>query len=980
VRAQGLFWSLRAAKRGLCWAEGLLPPILFTPRSLQSVKVGLAAGLVVLGCSASASATNTIWPSTAAPAVLDVGPDTPVELGVSFKADVNGYITGIRFYKSSSNTGTHVGNLWSSTGQLLASATFTNETASGWQQVNFANAVAITANTVYVASYHSTVGHWSASWNFFASSGVDNPPLHALANVSGTPDGRFTYGSASAFPANTNTANYWVDVAFTPAGTTTNANTIWPSTAVPAVPDVGTDSGVELGVSFKSDVNGYITGIRFYKSSANTGTHVGNLWSNSGALLASGTFGNESASGWQQMNFANPVAISANTVYVASYHSTIGHWSANWNFFASSGVDNPPLHALPNASGTPDGRYTYGSNSAFPTSTNNANYWVDVAFAPNSGTPPPSSTLQITTTQLAGATLSGAYSATFAASGGTTPYTWSLSSGSLPTGLTLSSSGTISGTPSVLGSFPFTVQVKDAAAHTASSNFTINVVNPALSVNVSSPANGATVSGTVTVSGTASDTVSVSSVQVSVDNGAYANASGTTHWSYSLNTASLSNGSHTLTAKASDAAGLSATSSTVSITVSNGTTASDCTLFASPSGNDSNSGTSASAPKTFHGAASASQPGSVVCLLAGTYNLGSTFFPPTSGTPSSWIVYKSYGNGAVNLVWTAGATGQPMFKLGNGSFPSGAAYLEFRGLHLDGQNNALDGFLCQGGHHLRFLSNSINNTGGSGVGAVDCDYLTSDHNLINHNGYLYGWTSAISYNNAQWFDNYSGFHNIASNNIITGEYDGSSNHTDGNGIILDLGSNTPPALIVNNVVYGNGGRCIQANAVTNFYIINNTCYKNDLDTSLGNVGSFTTQNSNNGYFINNITYAMASNNPSYDQEGTNANVQYFADLYFSAPNNFSYSDPSQLINADPLFVNPPSLSIGGYSTSLAPSLLGTGLTLLATSPAYNRGIDPSTLPGLSSSILSDLKQYIYTDINGQARPQGGGSDLGAYQH
>ena len=501
-----------------------------------------------------------------------------------------------------------------------------------------------------------------------------------------------------------------------------------------------------------------------------------------------------------------------------------------------------------------------------------------------------------------------------------------------------------------------------------------------VAVSVSTPANGATVSGTVTVSGTASDTVSVSSVQVSVDNGAYANASGTTHWSYSLNTASLSNGSHTLTAKASDAAGLSATSSTVSITVSNGTTASDCTLFASPSGNDSNSGTSASAPKTFHGAASASQPGSVVCLLAGTYNLGSTFFPPTSGTPSSWIVYKSYGNGAVNLVWTAGATGQPMFKLGNGSFPSGAAYLEFRGLHLDGQNNALDGFLCQGGHHLRFLSNSINNTGGSGVGAVDCDYLTSDHNLINHNGYLYGWTSAISYNNAQWFDNYSGFHNIASNNIITGEYDGSSNHTDGNGIILDLGSNTPPALIVNNVVYGNGGRCIQANAVTNFYIINNTCYKNDLDTSLGNVGSFTTQNSNNGYFINNITYAMASNNPSYDQEGTNANVQYFADLYFSAPNNFSYSDPSQLINADPLFVNPPSLSIGGYSTSLAPSLLGTGLTLLATSPAYNRGIDPSTLPGLSSSILSDLKQYIYTDINGQARPQGGGSDLGAYQH
>src|SRR5438046_6762718 len=76
-----------------------------------------------------------IWPSTATPATLDVGADSPVELGVSIKSDVNGYITGIRFYKSANNTGTHVGNLWSGTGTQLASATFTNETASGWQQV-----------------------------------------------------------------------------------------------------------------------------------------------------------------------------------------------------------------------------------------------------------------------------------------------------------------------------------------------------------------------------------------------------------------------------------------------------------------------------------------------------------------------------------------------------------------------------------------------------------------------------------------------------------------------------------------------------------------------------------------------------------------------------------------------------------------------------------------------------------------------------
>jgi len=157
-------------------------------------------------------AAATLWPVTAAPAVVDAGPDSAVELGVKFRSDAAGSITGIRFYKASANTGTHVGNLWTSTGTLLATATFTGETASGWQQVNFAKPVSITANTIYVASYHANTGHYSFTENYFLTNGVDNPPLHALANGVSGGNGVSAYGSTSVFPNQTwNARNYWVD-------------------------------------------------------------------------------------------------------------------------------------------------------------------------------------------------------------------------------------------------------------------------------------------------------------------------------------------------------------------------------------------------------------------------------------------------------------------------------------------------------------------------------------------------------------------------------------------------------------------------------------------------------------------------------------------------------------------------------------------------------------------------------------------------
>jgi uncharacterized protein DUF4082/putative Ig domain-containing protein len=207
--------------------------------------------------------------------------------------------------------------------------------------------------------------------------------------------------------------------------------TIWPSTTVPGTSDSGTGPSLEVGVKFTSSSSGFISGIRFYKGVNNTGTHIGNLWSNTGSLLATATFTGETATGWQQVNFSSPVAIAANTVYVASYFIPSGDFAVDRNYFAATGVNNPPLQALVSGgTGGTNGVFTYGATSQFPSSSYlNSNYWVDVVFT-TSGTVPP---LAITTTSpLPGGTQGVFYNQALTASGGTSPYSWTLLSGSNP--------------------------------------------------------------------------------------------------------------------------------------------------------------------------------------------------------------------------------------------------------------------------------------------------------------------------------------------------------------------------------------------------------------------------------------------------------------------------------------------------------------------------------------------------------------------
>jgi hypothetical protein len=193
--------------------------------TLTWVKSSQKGNVSLQGAALSAESSNvsalqcpcTAWPVTAAPTVADHPDWNAVELGVKFRTDAGGLVTGVRFYKSLANSGTHVGNLWRSDGTLLARATFAAETASGWQQVNFNPPVPIAANTTYIASYHTDVGHYAGDNWFFSNAGVDNGFIHLLRDGVDGGSGVYAYGGASSFPSQTyNATNYWVDVVFTP--------------------------------------------------------------------------------------------------------------------------------------------------------------------------------------------------------------------------------------------------------------------------------------------------------------------------------------------------------------------------------------------------------------------------------------------------------------------------------------------------------------------------------------------------------------------------------------------------------------------------------------------------------------------------------------------------------------------------------------------------------------------------------------------
>ncbi|MFF2271652.1 DUF4082 domain-containing protein [Agromyces sp. NPDC058136] len=409
------------------------------------------------------------------PKLADSGGTDATELGMRFSPTVAGAVSGVRFYKSAGNTGTHTGSLWGPGGTLLATGTFTGETASGWQELRFENPVPVDVDTTYTVSYWAPRGHYAADAYAFAAGGMTRDPISLPGGFGVTPAG--VYGGAGQMPVSSwKYSNYFVDVIFetgdvsplsatsrwpapgatdvptttvvsatftkpvttysaavtdqlgatvagataydaatrtltftpsaplqnfveytvrltasTSTGTPLSSGATWtfrtvrpdPADAVcpcrlfsdsttPGILQDPDNSNLVLGTAFKPVIDGTVSGMAFYKAAGNTGTHTGSLWTSTGTLLTSGTFTNESASGWQKLTFANPVAVKAGTEYVISYRAPNGRYSATVGAFAQP-IDAGPL-TIPASAGA----FAYSGD--FPASRTTTSYLVDVVF------------------------------------------------------------------------------------------------------------------------------------------------------------------------------------------------------------------------------------------------------------------------------------------------------------------------------------------------------------------------------------------------------------------------------------------------------------------------------------------------------------------------------------------------------------------------------------------------------------------------
>jgi hypothetical protein len=497
------------------------------------------------------------------------------------------------------------------------------------------------------------------------------------------------------------------------------------------------------------------------------------------------------------------------------------------------------------------------SNSAGNVTSNAATLTVG-------GTTPP---LTISTTSLPAGMDGQGYSAQLNATGGAAPYAWTLFTSSLPPGLTLSSTGMISGTPTTAGISSFTVQVTDASQLKAQQNLSIS-----------------------TTAGTAC-----------------------------------------------------------------AATGSGVCYYVSPTGSDSNAGTSASPFQTIQHATNVVNPGDMVIVRDGTYNN-----PAISGVGSKLIIMTRGGTAANHVVFTAehkwGAKIDGLNNTSATGWEFSANYIEVRDFECEGFSDTCmenyNGGSSSGGQFISITGNNIHDvgrycttttTGRDGI-FISNDNVTIEGNQIHDIGrgapgeVLSGVTCVDSVNTLHYQNN-------------------------DHGIYVDAGFTSANNLTIkNNVFYRNErGWSIQVypGAVNNLRVLNNTflCanpYRNGHITLSAPI--------TNSAIENNISWEPTTGFLSYDNTSGYSNLSVASNLTYqgtvgagAAPGGIALT--GNLDNIDPRIVSAPSCTVDAASLPDAHLQLG--------SPAIDVGLTLVDVP---------------IDYDGTARPQGIKFDLGAFEY
>ena len=268
------------------------------------------------------------------------------------------------------------------------------------------------------------------------------------------------------------------------------------------------------------------------------------------------------------------------------------------------------------------------------------------------------------------------------------------------------------------------------------------------------------------------------------------------------------------------------------------------TYYVATNGSNSGNGSANSPWRTINHAVNTSlQPGDEVVVRPGIYT--EQIYVTKGGSAEGYVTIRSEMPGETLIRPPAGAYSTVVVQ---------ANYVTIEG--FDVQGGAGHGIEAHFVHHVNILNNIAHDSGGSGISAGYGEFFVIEGNTAYNNASTNGWhTSGISVYQARAIsgDNTSdGYRIIVKDNVSYDNMEGpsiTSEHTDGNGIIIDDFQNTQggssfevyqyPTLVEGNLVYGNGAKGIQVVWSDNVTVLNNTAYHNNQDPLrlLGGVAS-----------------------------------------------------------------------------------------------------------------------------------------------